>query len=106
MPRTSAIDLFKRLETHDQITIILEILRAYKDIGNQDVDQCVKRLKRAFAWWGISDDIAATTLFEQLNNNETALVETNLFKITVTLIHLLSPTQNIESLLDIKKNTR
>jgi len=101
MPESSAIDRFKQLETHEKVTVILELLRAYKDIDDNDIKRCKKRLARAFAWWGISTDIIATTLLKQIENDQLGHVKNDLFKITVTLIYILSPSENIESFLDV-----
>lgn len=100
MAESNALNLFKQTETHDKVTIILELLRAYKDLGEYDINACKKRLAWAFQWWGIEDDTLAKSINDGIENGEIKEVKDNVFKIIVTLMHTLSPSENIMHFLD------
>lgn len=100
MTESNALNIFKQQETHNKITIILELLRAYKDLEEYNVNTCKKRLNWAFSWWGIEQDTLSNKLLENIEGGNIKEVKDDLFKIIVTLMHTLSPSENIMHFLD------
>lgn len=101
MAESDAIHLFKRLETREKVTVILELLRAYRGLDEDNIDTCKKSLDWAFGWWGITLDTVATDMIKKIENGDIKDVKTDLFKIIVTLVYVLSPDQNIAHFLDV-----
>lgn len=100
LTESHALDVFKQVKTHDKITIVLELFRAYRDLDENDVNTCKKRLIWVFNWWGIPTDALANTLLTRLESGDIKDVKDDLFKITITLMHTLSPSENIMHFLD------